>query len=115
VNGFWDMIRRRFGYSSEYPTLKKLFLSFIITHIDRNANIALTSYEQYINKQSNECEIFIRGWMDHSKDSETFDHYCHQLLAEDGHKLEKSPAIPVMIINACSKQVTFSYFRKDYM
>jgi uncharacterized protein (TIGR02687 family) len=90
VHGFWDMIRRRFGYSSEHPTLKKLFLSFIITHVDRNANVALTSYEQYINKQSNECEIFIRGWMDHSKDSETFDHYCHQLFAEDGHKLEKS-------------------------
>ncbi len=90
VHSFWDMIRRRFGYSSDHPTLKKLFLSFIITHIDRNANVALTSYEQYINKQSNECEIFIRGWMDHSKDSEKFDHYCRHLLTEDGHKLENN-------------------------
>lgn len=26
-----------------------------------------------------------------------------------------TPAIPVMIINACSKNVTYLYFRKDYM
>jgi hypothetical protein len=25
------------------------------------------------------------------------------------------PAIPVMNINACSKNITFLYFRKDYM
>ncbi|MBE0523973.1 MAG: BREX-1 system phosphatase PglZ type A [Methanosarcinales archaeon] len=90
VDKFWDIIRRRFGYSSEHPTLKKLFLSFIITHIDRNASVVLKSYEQYISRQSNECEIFIRGWMDHSKDSKDFDDYCNNLLAADGHKLENS-------------------------
>ncbi len=90
VDKFWDIIRRRFGYSSEYPTLKKLFLSFIITHIDRNTSVVLKSYEQYINRQSNECEIFIKGWMDHSKDSKDFDDYCNNLLAADEHKLENS-------------------------
>lgn len=87
---FWDMISRHFGYSSEHPTLKKLFLSFIITHISRNTKVALKSYEQYINKSSNECEIFIRGWMDHSNDSKKFDDYCVQLLQEDEKKLEIS-------------------------
>ncbi|MCL7413764.1 MAG: BREX-1 system phosphatase PglZ type A, partial [ANME-2 cluster archaeon] len=90
VDRFWDIVRGRFGYSSEHPTLKKLFLSFIITHIDRNASVVLKSYEQYINRQSNECEIFIRGWMDHSRHSQIFDNYCHQLLSEDEHKLENS-------------------------
>ena len=89
-NALWDMISRRFGFLSEHPTLKKLFLSFIITHIDRNGSIALESYEQYINRQSNECEIFIRGWMDHSKDSRDFDDYCQQLLEAEEHKLEDS-------------------------
>ena len=90
---FWSMISRHFGYSSEHPTLKKLFLSFIITHISRNTKVALKSYEQYINKSSNECEIFIRGWMDHSNDSKKFDDYCVQLLQEDEKKLEISLTI----------------------
>ncbi len=85
---FWSIISRHFGYSSEHPTLKKLFLSFIITHIDRNTDVALKSYEQYINKSSNESEIFIRVWMDHSIDSKKFDEYCDQLLQEDDKKLE---------------------------
>lgn len=85
---FWSMISRHFGYSSEHPTLKKLFLSFIITHIARNTKVALKSYEQYNNKLSNECEIFIRGWMDHSNDSKKYDEYCVQLLQEDDRKLE---------------------------
>ncbi len=87
---FWNMMKSLFGFSSEHPTLKKLFLSFIITHISRNTKVALTSYKQYTNKQSNECEIFIRGWMDHSNDSKKFDEYCDQLLMEDEHKLETS-------------------------
>ena len=89
---FWDMAKSHFGYSSKHPTLKKLFLSFIITHIERNAKISLGSYDEYVNneRQSNECEIFIRGWMDHSKDSLKFDEYCQNLLSESGKKLEKS-------------------------
>jgi len=90
IDEFWSMISKRFGYSSEHPTLKKLFLSFIITHISRNTKVKLKSYQQYINRSSNECEIFIKGWMDHSRDSKTFDKYCHQLLSEDEHKLENS-------------------------
>jgi uncharacterized protein (TIGR02687 family) len=85
---FWSMINKHFGYSSEHPTLKKLFLSFIITHIARNTKVVLKSYEQYINKSSNECEIFIKGWIDHSNTSKKFDEYCEQLLQEDEHKLE---------------------------
>ncbi len=90
VEGFWTMVSRHFGYSSEHPTLKKLFLSFIITHMNRNTKIALATYKQYINRQSNECEIFLRGWLDHSKNSKQFDDYSRQLLLEANKKLEKS-------------------------
>jgi len=89
VDEFWNTIKRHFEYSSDNPTLKKLFLSFIITHIDRNTTVSLSSFKQYINKMSNECEIFIRGWMDHAKDSAIFDNYCHQLLSENRDKLQK--------------------------
>jgi len=90
VEGFRTMVSRHFGYLSEHPTLKKLYLSFIITHIDRNTKVALKTYKQYVNRQSNECEIFIRGWLDHSKDSKQFDDHCRQLLLESGNKLETS-------------------------
>ena len=90
VDDFWTMVSRHFGYSSEHHTLKKLFLSFIITHMDRNTRVALKNYKQYVNRQSNECEIFLRGWLDHSKDSKQFDDYSHQLLSEAKGKLEKS-------------------------
>lgn len=90
VNEFWNMMESHFGFSTDNPTLKKLFLSFIITHINRNTKVAMKSYKQYINKRSNECEIFIRVWMDHSNDSKKFDEYCYQLFSEDENKLEKS-------------------------
>ncbi|KXS44090.1 MAG: DNA repair protein [Methanolobus sp. T82-4] len=88
VEEFWDMVNRYFGYHSEEPTLKKLFLSFVITHISRNTNINLKKYKAYTNSLSNECEIFIRGWMDNSKDSGIFDEYCGILLESDD-KLKK--------------------------
>ncbi|KAF5414656.1 MAG: hypothetical protein C5S48_07955 [Candidatus Methanogaster sp.] len=88
VNYFWDIVKRDFKYSFDNPTLKKLFLSFIITHIDRNTTVSLKPYEHYISKKSNECEIFLRGWMYHSKDSASFDKHCQQLLSENGNELE---------------------------
>ena len=88
VDYFWDIVKRDFKYSFDNPTLKKLFLSFIITHIDRNTTVSPKSYEQYISKKSNECEIFLCGWMDHLKDSASFDKHCQQLLSENRNELE---------------------------
>lgn len=88
---FWDLAGRNFGFYKEHPTLEKFFLSFLITHIDRNAQIPPGALESYINnpKQSNECEIFISGWMENSKDYSRFDEYCRKLLLEEDKKLEK--------------------------
>ncbi|NPE28176.1 BREX-1 system phosphatase PglZ type A [Methanococcoides sp. SA1] len=88
VEEFWDLVTRYFGYQSEEPTLNKLFLSFLITHISRNTDINLKKYKAYSNSLSNECEIFIKGWMDNSKDSAVFDKYCEQLI-EDNSQLKK--------------------------
>ncbi|MDD3052543.1 MAG: BREX-1 system phosphatase PglZ type A, partial [Candidatus Cloacimonetes bacterium] len=78
---FWETASRNFGYHTEHPTLKKFFLSFLITHIDRNTGLELGTLESYINKkrQSNECEIFISGWMDNINDSPRFDEYCRNI------------------------------------
>lgn len=90
TESFWDIIGRNFGFYTEYPTLKKFFLSLLITHIDRHAELSLGPLESYVNRkrQSNECEIFISGWMDNSKDSSRFDEYCHDLLLEENRKIE---------------------------
>ncbi|MBN1134188.1 MAG: BREX-1 system phosphatase PglZ type A [Methanosarcinaceae archaeon] len=89
VDELWDMVNRYFGYQSEEPTLKKLFLSFVITHISRNTNIDLKKYKDYNNSLSNECEIFIRGWMDNSRDSGIFDEYCKLILEDNKGQLNK--------------------------
>ncbi|WP_342304944.1 BREX-1 system phosphatase PglZ type A [Methanolobus sp. ZRKC5] len=89
VEEFWDMVNRYFGYQSKEPTLKKLFLSFVITHISRNTDIDLKKYKDYSNSLSNECEIFIKSWMDNSKDSAVFDEYCRLLLEDNNGQLKK--------------------------
>ncbi|MCP1663285.1 uncharacterized protein (TIGR02687 family) [Methanocalculus sp. AMF5] len=92
TDAFWDIVSRHFGFHTEYPTLKKFFLSLVITHIDRHAELSLGPLERYVNnqRQRNECEIFISGWMDNSRDSARFDEYCNDLLLEDDKSLEKS-------------------------
>ncbi|MDX8551721.1 BREX-1 system phosphatase PglZ type A [Methanospirillum sp. J.3.6.1-F.2.7.3] len=88
---FWEIVRKQFGYYQESPTLKKLFLSLLITHIDRHATLSLGHLEQFVNtkRQGNECELFISGWMHHARDSARFDSYCTDLLMEQDKKLEK--------------------------
>ena len=88
---FWEIVRKQFGYYQESPTLKKLFLSLLITHIDRHATLPLGHLEQFVNtkRQGNECELFISGWMHHARDSARFDCYCTDLLMEQDKKLEK--------------------------
>jgi len=87
---FWEMVRKQFGYYQESPTLKKLFLSFLITHIDRHATLPLGHLEQFVNakRQGNECELFISGWMHHTRDSARFDEYCTDLMQEQDKTLE---------------------------
>ncbi len=94
TESFWDIIGRNFGFYTEYPTLKKFFLSLLITHIDRHAELSLGPFESYVNRkrQSNECEIFISGWMDNSKDSSRFDEYCDNLLLEENRKIKNDLA-----------------------
>lgn len=106
ADDFWSMTHRHFGYQPEEPTLKKLFLSFIITHITRNTNLDLKKYKAYSNSLSNECEIFIRSWMDNSRDSTVFDEYCEQLLAGD-NQLQK------YLVNEIQKHEVSKYIEAE--
>jgi uncharacterized protein (TIGR02687 family) len=87
---FWELAEEDFGFSAKNPTLKKLFLSFLITHIKRYSGISLYGYDQYVNRKENECQILLKHWMDSSRDSGSFEEYTKEMLAENGHDLEKS-------------------------
>ncbi|WP_048051439.1 BREX-1 system phosphatase PglZ type A [Methanosarcina soligelidi] len=87
---FWELSENDFGFSVKNPTLKKLFLSFLITHMKRYSGISLSGYDQYVNRKENECQIFLKHWMDSSRDSKTFEKYTRDILAENGQDLEKN-------------------------
>jgi len=87
---FWELAEEDFGFSVKNPTLKKLFLSFLITHMKRYSGISLSGYDQYVNRKENECQIFLKHWMDSSRDSKTFEKYTRDILEENSQDLEKN-------------------------
>lgn len=87
---FWELAEEDFGFSAKNPTLKKLFLSFLITHMKKYSEISLSGYDQYVNRKENECQIFLKHWMDSSRDSKTFEKYTRDILEENGQDLEKN-------------------------
>ncbi|AKB18577.1 BREX-1 system phosphatase PglZ type A [Methanosarcina sp. WWM596] len=88
--GFWELAEEDFGFSAKNPTLKKLFLSFLVTHIKRYSGISLSGYDQYVDRKENECQIFLKHWMDSSRDSKIFEKYTRDILEENGQDMEKS-------------------------
>lgn len=86
---FWELAKEEFGFTASNPTLKKLFLSFLITHIKRYSGISLQEYEQYVNRKENEGQIFLKHWMDSFQDSRKFEEYAKSVLAENGRDLEE--------------------------
>lgn len=86
---FWGLAEEEFGFTAKNPTLKKLFLSFLVTHIKRYSGIPLQGYDHYVNRKENECQIFLKHWMDSSRDSKTFEKYTRDMLAENGRDLEE--------------------------
>lgn len=87
---FWELAEEDFGFSAKNPTLKKLFLSFLITHMNRYSGISLSGYDQYMNRKENECQIFLKHWMDSSRDSKSFEKYTRDILEENCQELEKN-------------------------
>ena len=87
---FWELAEEDFGFSAKNPTLKKLFLSFLVTHIKRYSGISLAGYDQYVDRKENECQIFLKHWMDSSRDSKTFEKYTREMLEENDQDLEKN-------------------------
>ncbi|AKB32031.1 putative cytoplasmic protein [Methanosarcina siciliae HI350] len=87
---FWELAEEDFGFSAKNPTLKKLFLSFLTTHMTRYSGVSLSGYDQYVNRKENECQIFLKHWMDSSRDSRRFEKYTRDILEENGQDLEKN-------------------------
>ncbi|MDD4497575.1 MAG: BREX-1 system phosphatase PglZ type A, partial [Methanosarcinaceae archaeon] len=84
---FWELTEEEFGFSAKGPTLRKLYLSFLITHVKHYSGISLKGYEQYLNRKENEGQIFLKHWMDSSKDSARFEEYSREMLTANGSDL----------------------------
>lgn len=84
TNTFWNHIKQQYGYYSDYPTLKKLFYSFIITHIEFHTKELIPSYNQYLNKKKNDSEVFLNSWID-SKDFIKYKEYTEMFESEHDH------------------------------
>ncbi len=86
---FWELVSRDFGYKSKSRYLRKLFLSFVITHIKKTSKIKLKGYNQYMNENPNESEIFLQRWLTHVNDAPSFDELSKELLEANNREIEK--------------------------
>jgi len=92
---FWKLMKIYFGYESDNPTLEKLFLSFILTHIQSKTTIRFSREdEEYINRLKNESEIFLQDWMDHSLMSHSKLYQTYELHAKSVDERIRSNEIP---------------------
>lgn len=80
---FWNLVKNIYGYKSDYPTLAKLFYSFIITHIHYHTNTILKGYNSYINDRKNDCEVFLSSWIRDSECLKTYQEYANHFEKEN--------------------------------
>ena len=85
---FWDLASRDFGYKSKSRYLRKLFLSFIITHVMKTSKVKLRGYNQYMNENPNESEIFLQRWLTHVNDAPRYDELSRELLEANNGEIE---------------------------
>ena len=83
VSEFWDLVHSTYGYKSDYPSLAKLFNSFIITHIYYHTKTILTGFSSYVNERKNDCEVFLNSWIRDSENVVTYQTYAN--LFEEEH------------------------------
>ena len=86
---FWNLTSRNFGYKAKSQYLRKLFLSFIITHIRKTSKVKIKGYNQYMNENPNESEIFLQRWLTHVNDARGFDELSKELLEANNKELER--------------------------
>ena len=85
---FWDLIKNTYGYKSDYPTLAKLFYSFIVTHIQYHTKTILKGYNSYINERKNDCEVFLNSWIRDSENLKRYQEYANHFEEENFEDLK---------------------------
>lgn len=73
INAFWELVRKRYGYSGE-KLLGKLLLMFLVTHLSFSLKEKLPgTWEQFLTEKRTDSVIFLDGFMNHSGDSKFYD------------------------------------------
>mgnify|MGYP000291893466 CR=1 FL=1 len=86
LNRFWGYVEKNYGYKLEEKALGKLMMHLMITALSHTLEEnALENVNMYIGKASrSNCLIFIDRWMNHVKDSASFDEYALMTEKEIG-------------------------------
>lgn len=79
----WNLISKKYGYFQEEETLKQLMLMLLITNLRHNLKADIPeSWQEYLSGQEANCVVFLNHWMNHSKDSKSYEDRANELENE---------------------------------
>ncbi|MDD3888832.1 MAG: BREX-1 system phosphatase PglZ type A [Syntrophomonadaceae bacterium] len=71
---FWRYVQREYGFYNEAPSLKKLFLSLLISSLAYQLETEIPGgWKLYLNENIANSVVFIDHWMNNREDSHRFD------------------------------------------
>jgi uncharacterized protein (TIGR02687 family) len=71
---FWRYVQREYGFYTEAPSLKKFFLSLLISSLVYQLKTEIPSrWKQYLNENTANSVVFISHWMENREDSHRYD------------------------------------------
>jgi uncharacterized protein (TIGR02687 family) len=80
---FWKFAARDYGVRPEHFSLKKFFLSFLVTSLANTLKTSVPeSWQPYINDRANNCLIFLDHWMNNRDHYQVFDRMAGQFEDE---------------------------------
>lgn len=83
VDSFWHYVRENYGYISDEPSLKKLFLSLALTAVESSVTTKVPmDWSPYLAGKKANCVVFVDHWMKDRQDSEHFELIANQLENE---------------------------------
>lgn len=80
---FWKYVEREYGFILEDKSLKKLFLSLLISSMANLLNVQLPApWQSYLSKKRSNCLVFLDHWMNHAVEAKRYDELAGCLANE---------------------------------
>lgn len=111
IDVFWSYVSKYFGYEDENPSLYKLMVHLLITHISGITNTLPSYLEQYILSRKAEASLFIDNLKNNNKTESVFD----DLSKDIAQSLNIKNAISKMSIEDIGNNDVFMEFDEQYI